>query len=72
MGEKHEPAKEPNSDVLVPSTPEDEAFVKGLVARGEAAKLAPGASLPPGATHEIVGETTSGVPIIRRKRFSAF
>jgi hypothetical protein len=71
MGQKDERAKA-EADALEPSTPEEEAFVKGLVARGEAVKLAPGAVLPPDATHEIVGETTSGVPIVKRRRFSAF
>jgi len=71
MGQKNESSNS-DSDRLVPSTPEDEAFVRGLVARGEAVKVAPGAPLPPGATHEIVGETTTGVPIVKRKRFSAY
>ena len=57
---------------LVPSNASEIDFVKGLVARGEAVKVAPGASLPPGATHEIVGETDSGVPIVKRRRFSAY
>jgi len=55
---------------LIPSSPSEIAFVQGLVARGEAVKVAPGAPLPPGATHEIVGETPSGVPIVKRRRFS--
>jgi hypothetical protein len=63
----------PGSDeMLAPSDPAEIAFVKGLVARGEAVKVAPGAPLPPGATHEIVGETSSGVPIVKRRRFSIY
>jgi len=27
-------------------------------------------SLPPGATHEIVGKTETGLPILRRRRFA--
>jgi hypothetical protein len=48
------------------------AFVRGLVARGEAARPNPDGSLPPGATHEIVGEEPDGTPIVRRRRFSAY
>ena len=55
---------------LIPSSPSEIAFVQGLVARGEAVKVAPGAPLPPGATHEIVGETPAGVPIVKRRRFA--
>lgn len=66
--------KEPPSSegILAPSEPEEIAFVKGLVARGEAVKVEPGAPLPPGVTHEIVGETPFGVPIVKRRRFSAY
>jgi hypothetical protein len=49
-------------------TPE-QAFVDGLVARGQAAKAVDG-KLPPGATHEIVGEDEQGHPIVVRRRFS--
>jgi hypothetical protein len=48
------------------------AFVDGLIARGEAARPGPDGKLPPHATHEIVGETPDGRPILRRRRFSAF
>jgi hypothetical protein len=44
--------------------------VKGLVARGQAARPRKDGSLPPGATHEIVGETATGLPILRRRRFA--
>jgi hypothetical protein len=54
---------------IVPDTPEKIAFVRGLMARGEAAKLDPDGSLPKGATHEIVGEAQNGLPIVRRRRF---
>lgn len=47
-----------------------EDFVRGLVARGEAAKADRHGRLPPGATHEIVGETEDGLPKLRRRRFS--
>jgi hypothetical protein len=43
--------------------------VRGLVARGQAVRADASGNLPPGATHEIVGETQEGVPILRRRRF---
>jgi hypothetical protein len=46
--------------------------VKGLVDRGEAAKADGEGKLPPGATHEIVGQTETGLPIVVRRRFSAY
>jgi hypothetical protein len=54
---------------IVPDTPEKMAFVRGLIARGEAARPNPDGSLPKGATHEILGETPSGLPSVRRRRF---
>jgi hypothetical protein len=53
---------------IVPDTPEKMAFVRGLIARGEAAKADPDGSLPKGVTHEIIGETPTGLPILRRRR----
>ncbi len=58
---------ERKSDPCKP-TPE-QAFVDGLIARGQAAKAVDG-KLPPGATHEIVGEDDQGRPIVVRRRFS--
>ena len=43
-------------------------FEQGVLARGEAVQA--GKPLPPGATHEIVGKTRDGSPILKRKRFS--
>jgi hypothetical protein len=72
-------ADKPSSDKIDASgdliVPKDEAtinFVRGLVARGEAVRLAPGERPPPGVTHEIVGETETGVPVVKRRRFSIF
>jgi hypothetical protein len=59
-------------DVIVPKDEASVAFVRAVVQRGEAVRVPPGGSLPPGATHEIVGETTDGLPILRRKRFALF
>jgi len=58
--------KGPASDVHSPE------FVRGLIARGEAVVPNPDGSLPPGATHEIVGKAKDGTLLVRRKRFSAF
>jgi len=59
------------SDLIVPNDPQSASFVQGLIARGEAARLDEKGVLPPGATHEIVGQTKDGLPILRRRRFSA-
>jgi hypothetical protein len=59
-----------DEDVIVPTDDESASFVRGLVARGEAAKARPDGSLPAGATHEIVGTTEAGLPILRRRRFA--
>ena len=61
-----------SEDTIVPADAQSEAFVKGLVATGQAAKPGPDGTLPSGATHEIVGETATGAPILKRRRFSAF
>ena len=47
-----------------------EEFKRGVLARGEASKATKRGKLPPGATHEIVGETEAGLPKLRRRRFS--
>jgi len=47
----------------------EEAFVRGLIERGEAAKADEHGNLPSGATHEIVGVSESGLPIVVRRRF---
>jgi hypothetical protein len=47
----------------------EEAYVRGLIARGEAARAIDG-KLPPGATHEIVEERPGRVPKVVRRRFS--
>jgi hypothetical protein len=64
--------KDPPRDGGTQPTPErlaEQQYVDGLIARGEAAKAVDG-KLPPGATHEIVGEDENGRPIVRRRRFS--
>jgi hypothetical protein len=47
----------------------EEAFVRGLIERGEAAKADEHGNLPAGATHEIIGTSESGLPIVVRRRF---
>ncbi|ANT54410.1 hypothetical protein MEA186_28607 [Mesorhizobium amorphae CCNWGS0123] len=60
------------ADLIVPDDAEKAAFVRGLIERGEAVEANPDGSLPPGATHLIVGKTENGLPIVKRARFSAF
>jgi hypothetical protein len=66
--------KEPDNkdDVIVPQDDATRHFVQTLVANGQAARANADGTLPPGVTHEIVGETPGGVPIVRRRRFSTF
>jgi hypothetical protein len=47
-------------------------FTRGVIIRGEAAEPDESGNLPPGATHEIVGEDEQGLPVIERRRFSTF
>lgn len=56
--------------LIVPKDDASASYVKGLVARGQAARPNADGSLPHGATHEIVGETESGLPILKRRRFA--
>jgi hypothetical protein len=73
MAGKQKPLGTPqDADVIVPNDQDSASYVKGLVERGEAVRLEPGTALPPKATHEIIGETEAGLPIVRRKRYSAF
>ena len=67
---KKEPAGK--DDVIVPQDDAARRFVETLIANGQAARANADGSLPPGVTHEIVGETASGVPIVRRRRFSMY
>jgi hypothetical protein len=52
-------------------TPAEEAFIRGLIERGEAAKAVDG-KLPPGATYEIVEERPGRLPKVVRRRFSSY
>ena len=65
-------APEQQDDVIVPKDEATTHFVQTLVANGQAARANPDGSLPAGATHEIVGETPTGVPIVRRRRFALY
>ncbi len=68
-GSAGSPQPAPQEGDIVPADPEAASFVAGLVERGEAARPGPDGSLPAQATHEIVGETAAGLPILRRRRF---
>jgi len=57
---------------IVPDSDEKKAFIKGLLDNHQAARPLPDGSLPPGATHESGGEGENGLPIVKRKRFSAY
>ena len=62
--------------LLPPPAPKADAeatehFVRGVITRGEAISAIEG-PLPPGVTHEIVSEEKGEIPVIRRRRFSAF
>jgi hypothetical protein len=63
------------TDPPAPIAPEEkakrveEAYVRGLIERGEAARADEHGNLPPGATHEIIGVAPSGSPIVVRRRF---
>ena len=54
---------------IIPDTPEKMAFVRGLIARGEAARPNPDGSLPKGVTHEIIGEAENGLPNLTSPAF---
>jgi len=54
---------------IVPDTAESQAYVRGVVERGEAAWPDKEGRLPRGVTHEIVGQhEASGLPVLVRKR----
>ena len=70
-GSNGDPARDIQG-VVAPDSDANIAYIKGLVANGQAAKARPDGTLPPGATHEIVGQGAAGLPIVKRRRFSAF
>lgn len=60
------------TDCIVPDNGEAEAYVRGLVERGQAARRDQHGQLQPGVTHEILGTAANGLPIVREVRKSAF
>jgi hypothetical protein len=48
----------------------EEAYVRGILERGEAAVPDEHGRLPPGVTHEIVEQREGELPKLRRRRFS--
>ena len=73
-GESRPKAKPDESTASENAIPERDAqtFTRGVIIRGEAAKPDESGDLPSGATHEIVGEDEKGLPVIERRRYSAF
>jgi hypothetical protein len=69
-GKREDKTRKSEDDLIVPKDAASASFVKGLIARGQAARPGKDGSLPRGATHEIVGETATGLPILRRRRFA--
>jgi hypothetical protein len=49
------------------ASPDERAFIETLVANGQAAKADAQGRLPHGATHEITGYRTDGLPIVVRR-----
>ena len=74
MADKNRKAKSPQrqDDVIVPQDDATTHFIQNLIANGQAGRANPDGSLPPGVTHEIVGETATGLPIVRRRRFALY
>lgn len=68
---RQDPNAAGDPEAIVPEDPDSSAFVRNLVASGRAAHANADGSLPPGATHEIVGATEAGLPVLVRRRFSA-
>jgi hypothetical protein len=66
---KNSKAAKPKKKTAIAETAKT-AFVRGLVARKEAAPAGKDGKLPPGATHEIVGRSATGEPVVKRNRFS--
>ena len=50
---------------------QERMVVEDLVASGKAARAKDG-ELPPGATHEIIGQESDGRYIVVRRRFNAY
>lgn len=73
-GKSRQKAKPDDSAATENAIPERaaETFTRGVIIRGEAARPDEGGDLPSGATHEIVGEDEKGLPVIERRRYSAF
>jgi hypothetical protein len=64
--DEREPPPADDDDGL---TPQERAFIEGLIERGEAAEAVDG-ELPPGATHEIVERRPGRLPKVVRRSFS--
>ena len=51
-----------SADLIVSSDPASTKYVNDLVEQGKSARAGADGALPPGATHEIVGQTESACP----------
>jgi hypothetical protein len=60
--------QECDDDLIVPKDERSACLVQALAARGWAVRRNRDGLFPPGATHEIVGMTDKGLPILRRRR----
>jgi hypothetical protein len=71
---KTSPPASPSVAAQIPlATPEQiraatRKFVQGVLSRGEA--VPEGERLPPGATHEIIGQDEEGNPVLKLRRYS--
>ena len=70
MSKRRSPADRPAPPTFGPKTPEEDAYIRSLIAHGQAARPLPDGSLPPGATHELVEDEEGQLRVIRR-RFSS-
>ena len=66
--EKKSRGSKGSESLIAPNDPASISYVRGILARGEAAKADAHGKLPFGKTHAIVGKTADGLPILKRIR----
>ena len=72
MPAKKQPTKATKKRAPLRKKTAADAFVSGLVERGEAAKCGPDGKLPLDATHAITKENEDGTVAVKRSRFKLF
>src|SRR3982074_3379887 len=74
MADKNRKSQAPQKqdDVIVPQDDATAHLVQTLVANGQAARANPDGSFPPGRTHELVGRTQTGLPIVPPRRVALY